>query len=165
MANPTSVRTSQDPNDPGNQVNPIWAQQMATMQAAITQGITHAINPGVAVANTFKPEDRSEWCTPEEAKRYDSLVEKDFLSLDQKTRKPTDTKVFYRLIHWFPEFQTSNSAEFKGKFAIEKWQWDMGADGIKRRKVITNLQVMARQFLKDYKPTIPDLDEEGNATA
>lgn len=125
------------------------------------KGVTAAINPKAQVVEKTFNENRNDYCTKEEAEKYDRLVEKDFVETDTTRKKVINPKVFFRIIHWFPEFQTANSAEFRGKFVVEQWHHEVDPATRQKRKVIdTSMHVFARDFLKNHKTTIPDVETE-----
>lgn len=156
----TTAKGQQDPNNPENQVNPKWAQQTESILNTLAQGIASQMRSGVAVAEKQPAQDRENWTTIEEAKRYDDMIDKDFVKCDPTSRKPIKSKHLLRVLHWFPEFQTVNSDEFKGKFVVEKWERVKGPNGELSRKIIDSQHVNAKEFLANHRMTIAGSEED-----
>lgn len=102
----------------------------------------------------LKEKDRPELTTLEEQKEFDDMLEKDFVKIDPKTRRPVSVDVFYRVIHNFPDFLSANPAEYRAKLVIEEFEFVMDASGAKKRQVRTSFNILARDFKANYQPTI-----------
>lgn len=138
-----------------NQVDPKWARQFEAKQDALLAEIK-SIKPGVQVVDQPQDLDRSTLTTPEQARRYDDMVDNDFYAIDFTVKPPriTDVKNIYRVVHIWPEFKTANSNEFIAKVVVEQWTWVRLADESKKRQIITSFNMYASEFEKKYKPTM-----------
>jgi len=102
------------------------------------------------------PVDPASLTTLEEQEQYDLLIEKDFFKIE----KPLNTKRFFRVSNCFPNFQSSNFREYIATFAVEEWEWSRNADGTPRRQPITSFHMKAKDFLREYRPTVSEVAAE-----
>lgn len=163
MAKPEQVG---DPRDPANQADPKWYAQVAANQAKIAEEMLATLKKmqeGMPVnspqAPTLSPAvlDRKALTTKEEAQEYDRFIGKTFVKCDPQTRKVLNAQEFYTPRHWFPQFVSSNQAEFIAKFAVEKWEWSKDANGEEVQKVLNCEHVAARTFALNYRHTMVDI--------
>lgn len=157
MAAQTVVSKEQDPGNPANQVNPVWAQKL---ESSINRLAEQASSRPAAFEQKQPAQDRQNWTTPEEAQKYNSMVDKEYVKIDAKTKKPEKDGKFYRIIHWFPEFQTSNPDEFKSFFVVNQCEIFDAGDGVQRERIVTNFNIRAPEFCANYKPTVVGLESE-----
>jgi len=98
--------------------------------------------------------DRSLLTTPEMQKVYDDMLEKDFMEIDPKTKKPVTVDAFYKVLHVYPRFVSSNQDEYRARFVVEKFEYVMDPTGVKKRQVLTSFDLFADEFRANYQPTI-----------
>lgn len=117
--------------------------------------LTPATKPEEQPTQMAEP-DRLELTTAEEQREYDEMLEKDFLKIDPKTKRPVDTENYYRIIHTYPEYQTANPAEFKAVFVVDQYVFAMNPDGTKRRQKVNCHNIKAKLFKENFMPTITE---------
>jgi hypothetical protein len=151
------------PVDPATQVDPKWAQQFAAKVAeGIGQALAENLRPGRVIEKAM--DNREPLTTPEEAKIYDEMLQRDYMKIDPKKNKVTDRRTLYKPIHIFPQYQSANPAEFIAILVIEVYRWEKNPDDSKRRQILDSFNIKAKDFRAQYKPTvidaIPELEGE-----
>jgi len=153
---PRTQETVGDPTSPENQTDARWHQTLdalnRTMEAvkAALPNVNPSPNPGTGVK-----QDRENWTTPENAKRFDDMMRFDYLRLDPKTGKPFDKENFYRPIHVYPSFQTANPSEFVAVFVVEQFRYErQGTEDRKTRQIIASFNMKAYRFEKEFQAVV-----------
>jgi len=145
----------------GNQVDPKWASQFEHFANTLVTSLETRMNKAPVVQIAREPEPLT---TEEEAKKYDQMIERDFMKMDPKTKKVGKDRTLFKPIHIFPQWQSANPNEFVAWFVIENYKWVQEVDDTKKRQVITSFNVRCKDFVANYKPTvieaIPELEEE-----
>jgi hypothetical protein len=154
----TTTKNPQDPASPENQVDPKWAHQIEAGFNRVVDALTTRTTT-VEFVTKQPAQDRENWTTPAEAEKYNRMAEKDYVRLDPKTKNPVKDGDYYRIVHWFPEYQTSNPSEYKSFFVVEQWNFVDAGDGTQRRDIITNFNIRAPEFCKDYRSTVAGVSE------
>lgn len=162
-------------SDPANQPDPKWYSQIAAQQARIAEEMIATLKAmqenmpaGAQQAPTLSPAvlDRKALTTKEEAADYDKMIGKTFVKCDPKSRRPLDTTTFYTPRHWFPQYVSSNQAEFIAKFYVESWVYEEDGNGQQVQKVTGSDHLVSRSFKLNFRETLVDItSQEGAALA
>jgi hypothetical protein len=145
---------SADKPDKKDEVNPKWAQQFEKATDALTRAVERMAPAPVLIPSGEV--DREQLTTPAEAKVYDRMMEKDFLKLDEKTKKILDTENLYRVVHIYPLYQSSNQAEFIAMFVIEQFVFMNVGEDQPRRQIVTSFNIRAKDFVERYRATVTE---------